>query len=196
MLQRARIIAALLPVPIWALAGALALAATAAMVADRVSPDIPERSWKVCFGPRQNCGAQIIDEISSAHSSVRVQAFEFNAEDIAQALAADRRRGVDVEVILDASHLADDQSATGILRAGGVKILADAAHGQHGYGIEHDKVIIVDSGVVITGSANLTHAAERKNGENILTLRDRELASAYERNWQEHAAHSQPLTGP
>lgn len=49
---------------------------------------------------------------------------------------------------------------------------------------------------MITGSANLTHAAERKNGENILTLRDRELASAYERNWQEHAAHSQPLTGP
>jgi phosphatidylserine/phosphatidylglycerophosphate/cardiolipin synthase-like enzyme len=48
---------------------------------------------------------------------------------------------------------------------------------------------------VITGSFNFTKAAEEKNAENLLVIRDRELAEQYTKNWQEHAQHSEVYVG-
>ena len=58
------------------------------------------------------------------------------------------------------------------------------------HAIFHDKVMIIDSNTVITGSFNFTKAAETKNAENLLILRNNpKLASIYTRefvyNWQQ-----------
>jgi phosphatidylserine/phosphatidylglycerophosphate/cardiolipin synthase-like enzyme len=50
--------------------------------------------------------------------------------------------------------------------------------------------MILDGEVVITGSYNWTLAAENKNGENLLVIRDPRLASVYTENWRKHADHS------
>jgi hypothetical protein len=40
-----------------------------------------------------------------------------------------------------------------------------------------------------------TKAAQEKNAENLLTIRDKALAIQYTQNWQAHAQHSQPYVG-
>lgn len=53
------------------------------------------------------------------------------------------------------------------------------------------KIMVIDGEAVITGSFNFTKAAEEKNAENLLVIRDRRVAEAYTRNWKEHEGHSE-----
>ena len=50
--------------------------------------------------------------------------------------------------------------------------------------------MVIDGETVITGSFNFTRAAQEKNAENLLVIRDTGLAARYAENWQAHAAHS------
>jgi phosphatidylserine/phosphatidylglycerophosphate/cardiolipin synthase-like enzyme len=59
------------------------------------------------------------------------------------------------------------------------------------HAIAHNKVMIIDRGVVITGSFNFTKAAEEKNAENLLILKNKELAKVYMGNWYKHREHSE-----
>ena len=48
--------------------------------------------------------------------------------------------------------------------------------------IAHNKIIVIDGALVITGSFNFTKAAQQKNAENLLLLRDAALAAQYAQN--------------
>jgi len=72
----------------------------------------------------------------------------------------------------------------------GVPTMIDANHA-----IAHHKVIVIDGETVLTGSFNFTKAAQEKNAENLLIIRDPALAAQYTANWQAHAQHSQPYAG-
>ena len=52
--------------------------------------------------------------------------------------------------------------------------------------------MIIDAEIVITGSFNFTKAAQEKNAENLLIIRDPALAAQYTQNWQAHAQPSHP----
>jgi phosphatidylserine/phosphatidylglycerophosphate/cardiolipin synthase-like enzyme len=64
--------------------------------------------------------------------------------------------------------------------------------GQHA--IAHNKVMVIDQRIVVTGSFNFTNSADSRNAENLLILESPALASRYQANWQSHWAHaaSQP----
>ena len=53
----------------------------------------------------------------------------------------------------------------------GIPVLIDAKHA-----IAHNKVMVIDDQTVITGSFNFTKAAEEHNAENLLVIRDKDLA--------------------
>jgi phosphatidylserine/phosphatidylglycerophosphate/cardiolipin synthase-like enzyme len=53
--------------------------------------------------------------------------------------------------------------------------------------------MVIDQALVITGSFNFTRAAETRNAENLLLIRDPALAAAYGRNFNAHMAHSSAL---
>ena len=53
----------------------------------------------------------------------------------------------------------------------------------------------LDEKVVIIGSFNFTKAAEDKNAENLLVIRDKVLAAKYFENWKVHAGHSEGYAG-
>jgi phosphatidylserine/phosphatidylglycerophosphate/cardiolipin synthase-like enzyme len=92
-----------------------------------------------------------------------------------------------VQVILDRSQRTQKYSSADFLVNFGIPTRIDAAHA-----IAHDKVMIIDNEIVITGSFNFTKAAEEKNAENLLVIRNRELAARYTDNWQHHEGHSEP----
>jgi phosphatidylserine/phosphatidylglycerophosphate/cardiolipin synthase-like enzyme len=145
---------------------------------------------EVYFSPNGGCTAAVVREIGAARETILVQAYSFTSAPIAQALAQAKERGVQVEVILDKSNRSGRYSGADYLLHHGIPTRIDSAHA-----IAHNKVMILDSAVVITGSFNFTTAAEKHNAENLLVLHDPTLAAEYLRNWKLHALHS-PLYRP
>ncbi len=144
----------------------------------------------VYFSPYGGCTQAVVAALDAANESVYLQAYGFTSPEIAGALARARRRGVRVEVILDKSNRAQRRGALTLLTEAGVAVWIDACHA-----IAHNKVILIDRATVITGSFNFTQAAESRNAENLLILRDPALAARYLANWEEHRRHSEPC-GP
>ena len=144
----------------------------------------------VYFSPHGGCTDAVVKEIDAAKSSVLVQAYSFTSAPIAKALVEAHKRGVDVRVILDKSVRTENYSEADFLHNAGIPVSIDARHA-----IAHNKVMVIDSEKVITGSFNFTKAAENDNAENLLVIRDNALAEKYAANWQAHAEHSEPYQG-
>jgi phosphatidylserine/phosphatidylglycerophosphate/cardiolipin synthase-like enzyme len=155
------------------------------IVALAAQPARAERAWEVFFSPRGGAERAAVRALTNAKRSVFVQAYSFTNTAIARALVDAHRRGIDVEVILDRSNRTAHYSAATFLGNAGISTAIDAAHE-----IAHNKIMVVDEEVVITGSFNFTNSAETRNAENLLVIRDRELAARYLANWRLHRAHS------
>jgi phosphatidylserine/phosphatidylglycerophosphate/cardiolipin synthase-like enzyme len=132
----------------------------------------------------------MVKVMGETKTSVLVQAYSFTSAPIAKALLDAHKRGVPVQVILDKSQRTDKYSAADFQADQGVPTKIDAAHA-----IAHNKLMVIDIETVITGSFNFTEAAQEKNAENVLIIRDSALAAQYTQNWQAHAQHSQPYVG-
>ncbi len=145
---------------------------------------------EVYFSPEGGCTQAIVREIEAARSSIFVQAYSFTSAPIAKAIVDAHKRGVHVEVILDRSHKTAQYSSADFLQHAGIPVLIDCEHP-----IAHNKIMIVDDQVVITGSFNFTKQAEQGNAENLLLIHDRVIAAQYAANWKLHAAHSEQYIG-
>jgi phosphatidylserine/phosphatidylglycerophosphate/cardiolipin synthase-like enzyme len=99
---------------------------------------------------------------------------------------AAHQRGVKVEVMLDKSQHDGRGGMADFLARSGVTVLMDGRHA-----IAHNKVMVIDEETVITGSFNFTNAAEERNAENLLVIRDKALAQRYAENWRFYAGHSE-----
>lgn len=166
------------------LSAAAAVAGTIAVEGPASAPPALE----VRFSPLGGCTAEVVADIAAARKFVHVLAYSFTSKPIADALAAAKRRGVDVQVVLDKGQPSALGNQIATLRAAGVPVWID-----HKHAIAHNKVVGVDGVLVETGSFNFTAAAEASNGENALTIRDAALAAKYEADFQKHKAHSEPL---
>jgi phosphatidylserine/phosphatidylglycerophosphate/cardiolipin synthase-like enzyme len=131
----------------------------------------------VCFTPGGNCTDAIVQALGDAKHTILVQAYSFTSAPIAKALLDAHKRGVQVQVILDKDNRTDKYSAADFLANQGVPTTIDTAHA-----IAHNKIMIVDGEGVITGSFNFTKAAQERNAENLLIIRDPTLAAQYTQN--------------
>jgi phosphatidylserine/phosphatidylglycerophosphate/cardiolipin synthase-like enzyme len=93
---------------------------------------------------------------------------------------------VEVRVILDKSQRSEKYSSATFMQHAGIPVWIDAKHA-----IAHNKVMVLDGRVVVTGSFNFTKAAEERNAENLLIIRDPALARLYTANWERCLAHSE-----
>lgn len=110
--------------------------------------------------------------------------YTFTSDPIADALLRARRRGVQVSVIADGGQVKAQGSDALRLRDSGIAVTLDKRHK-----IFHNKVIVIDSVIVITGSFNFTKAAERDNAENVLIQKGRWLAKQYLADAARHLKH-------
>jgi phosphatidylserine/phosphatidylglycerophosphate/cardiolipin synthase-like enzyme len=145
---------------------------------------------QVHFSPGGGCTEAIVEEIDAAKSSILVQAYSFTSAPIAKALVNAHKRGVAVKVILDDGQKTEKYSSADFLQHAGITVLIDSRHAN-----AHNKIMLLDGRVVITGSFNFTKNAEEKNAENLLIIRDEPMAEIYASNWKLHAEHSEPCTG-
>lgn len=129
---------------------------------------------EVYFAPEDGVAQHVIDEISAAQSSIRLMAFQFTSDAIADALIAQTERGVRVEGVFEARSVEDEYNHYGLLLNYGVQIRTDG----NPY-LLHHKVIIIDDQTVILGSYNFSNNAERNNDENLLIIHDPQVAAAF-----------------
>ena len=139
----------------------------------------------VCFTPGGMCADLIVDKIAAAKKSIYIQAYSFTSDVIAKAARQAHKRGVDVVAILDKSQRTARYSSADYLYRSGIRVLIDDKHA-----IAHNKIMIIDGRIVITGSFNFTSAAQQKNAENVLIIEDSTIATRYSINWAVHAVHS------
>jgi phosphatidylserine/phosphatidylglycerophosphate/cardiolipin synthase-like enzyme len=148
----------------------------------------PPTALDVHFSPKGGCTERVVGEIAKARREILVLAYSFTSKAITEALIAAHKRGVMVDVILDHSNEKEDHTDLGLLIDSEVKPLVDAKHA-----IAHNKVMIIDRRIVMTGSFNFTNQAEHENAENLLVLRhDRELVASYRQNFELHRGHARP----
>ena len=144
----------------------------------------------VYFSPDGGGTRAIVSEIQAARKEILVQAYSFTSTPIAKALLDAHKRGVRVDAILDKSQMSAKYSSATFLFNAGVPVMIDTRHA-----IAHNKIMIIDRAVLITGSFNFTKAAEEKNAENLLIMKGNpKLIDRYLTNFEEHKGHSDTYT--
>jgi phosphatidylserine/phosphatidylglycerophosphate/cardiolipin synthase-like enzyme len=145
---------------------------------------------EVYFSPQGGCTEAVVRELDNAKATILVQAYSFTSAPIAKAIVDAHKRGVDVRVVLDKSQRTEKYSSADFVQHAGIPIWIDDKHA-----IAHNKVMVLDGATILTGSFNFTKAAEEKNAENLLVIRDKDLAAIYAANWQTHIKHSDEYEG-
>ncbi len=136
--------------------------------------ELDNTNIKLCFTPpTATCGPMIADQINLAKSTVYMQAYGLTHPQIINALIKAKQRGVDVSVMLDRSNLTQKYSKMKELEAAGIKVVIDRVPG-----IAHNKIIIIDKTVTVTGSFNFTVNADTRNAENGVPRAQRRLHKA------------------
>lgn len=141
----------------------------------------------VLFTPGDNVADSIVSEINNAKESVFVQAYSFTSPDIAKAVADAHKRKLNVIVILDKSQKTEKYSSATYLFNNNVPTYIDKKHA-----IAHNKIIIIDRKIILTGSYNFTKSAEERNAENSVKITDdQNIANQYIDNFKIHLNHSE-----
>jgi len=127
------------------------------------------------FSPDDDTAQRLIELILSAEESIDFLFYAFTSDGIGDAMIFQANQGIEVRGVLDAYQ---ERSGLGgeyqRLRGQGLDVYLDA----HPEKLHH-KVMIIDGGIVVTGSYNLTRSAEVQNDENTLILHDRNCAEIF-----------------
>jgi len=136
----------------------------------------------------------IIDFINAANDSLWISVQELDHEPIANAIIAARRRGVQVQMVMEQDYLKEskavadaDSSSLDKNRDLLMRILRVGADAKADYNphIFHQKFIIRDGKSVLTGSTNFTTTGVTKNLNHIVTIDDVDVAKAYKKEFRE-----------
>jgi phosphatidylserine/phosphatidylglycerophosphate/cardiolipin synthase-like enzyme len=131
------------------------------------------------FSPDDGVAARLIELLATAESSVDVMAFAFTSDPIAQAMLERAAAGVQVRAVFDEDQAANLGSQYETLLEAGLDARLDGSPDKM-----HHKVIVIDGAIVVTGSYNFSRSAEEFNDENLVILYDRDLALAYEAEFE------------
>jgi phosphatidylserine/phosphatidylglycerophosphate/cardiolipin synthase-like enzyme len=147
-------------------------------------------TYAVCFTPGNACQSMILNEITGAQESIKIQAYVFDDPEILAALVAAKQRNIDVKVVVDKSQVKDHKNypaASAYLLANHIPVWDD-----YKPPIAHNKVYIFDDRITLVGSYNPTNHALH-NAENLAKINDGGFARAYLRNFEKRLKESNKL---
>lgn len=153
-------------------------------------------SIEVAFSPNEGAQELVIKVINSARADIKMLAYSFTSAPIVDALLKAKKRGVDIQLVVDKkSNISEDRSgkarsALSALANAGIDVRTIDA-----YAIHHDKLILVDSITVETGSFNYSAAAEKSNSENVIVnWNNSALAKVYTSHFERNYRQSERFT--
>ena len=131
---------------------------------------------KICayFSPKDALNNVILDELTKAKKEIFVSIFYLTERNLIQELINAKKRGVEVLVLIDAVGASNFKERIQKLRQEKIPVIVENWGGKN-----HEKTIMVDGEVFITGSSNFSKNAFYKNDENILVMNNKEIAQVY-----------------
>jgi len=133
----------------------------------------------VYFSPRGGCEDQVLYWISKANVSIHILIYSFTLDSVGDALMDAHNRGVEVQVVFEKEQIAQ-YSEYQKLTAGEVEVRNDTNSE-----LMHNKVMIVDGLIVLTGSFNWSTSGEESNNENLIVINSAYIAGIYEEEFRE-----------
>lgn len=135
--------------------------------------------------------AQVIERmLQGASTSVDAALYRLDNLRLAHALEEAFRRGIRVRLILDRGKYEETRATQELLAKSRIPFRLLAGR-QKGESKMHHKFAVLDKRVALTGSYNWTVESEKDNYENLLILREPELAKAYHREFEALWRHAQ-----
>lgn len=134
----------------------------------------------VCFPKMMGgCADLLISLIGRSNESIYVMIYSFTLDELADALIDANRRGVEVKVLVEKGNAYQRGSEVPKLIKAGIQVAFDSNPA-----LMHNKVMIVDGEIVVTGSYNWSWSAENKNDENLVIISGPEVAKLYKAGFQ------------
>lgn len=134
---------------------------------------------EVLFSPKNDIvNTRIIPLIRNAKEYIYLPVFFISHKGIANALVEARQRGVDIKVIHDATNSHANNTTHKMLRNGGVKVKTENYAGKM-----HMKSMVIDDNISVIGSMNFTNSGNNKNDENVLVIKDTNIAKFIKNNF-------------
>jgi len=123
----------------------------------------------------ENAMVALIDD---ARSSVNMAVYNFDSQIILDALVAAKTRGVQIKVVGDYHELSTD-SYKAMVDAG-LNLVAGNLNA-----IQHNKFLVIDEKILVTGTGNFSHSDFYHNDNNFLIFRDEAVAAIYQKEFQQ-----------
>ena len=99
--------------------------------------------------------------------------YSFTDKSIADALLA-KSKHIKVKGVIEAQRISQPYNKYNYLKEQGVNVITDKNKATM-----HHKVFIIDEKTVVTGSFNPTKSANEANDENMVIIRDKDIALEY-----------------
>jgi len=131
---------------------------------------------EVLFSPADGVARRLLQLVNNAQESIDFLAYSFTSNDLGAALLRRADDGVAVRGVMDDGQVKTNQGTEydPFLQAG-----LDVRLDGNTDGLMHDKVMIIDRRIVVTGSYNFTFSAETSNDENIVIFYDPGVAAQF-----------------
>jgi phosphatidylserine/phosphatidylglycerophosphate/cardiolipin synthase-like enzyme len=134
---------------------------------------------QIYFSPEDHVLEHMIPVVSSATKSIHFMAFSFTDYPLAKAMLDRAGAGVDVSGVFEKVGSETDSSELRTFFCAKVPARQDGNPK-----FLHDKVIIVDNRLVISGSFNFSTNATESNDENVLIIDSPQIANLYTQEFQ------------
>ncbi|MBI5840887.1 MAG: hypothetical protein HZB19_12365 [Chloroflexi bacterium] len=139
---------------------------------------------QVLFSAEDHAVSNLIALVNDAQTSIRFLAFSFTDYPLAQAMIGRAAAGVDVQGVYETFGSNSPRSELKTFYCANVPVRQDGNSS-----FLHDKIIIIDDSIVVTGSLNFSSSADEDNEENVVILDNAEIAALYlqeyEKLWNE-----------
>jgi phosphatidylserine/phosphatidylglycerophosphate/cardiolipin synthase-like enzyme len=129
---------------------------------------------QVYFSPEDDVLNRIIPVVAAAQSNISFLAFSFTDYQLAQTMIDRYNAGVDVSGVYEKTGSETEGAELRTFWCARVPVRQDGNPK-----FLHDKVIVVDNRVVITGSFNFSNNATDNNDENVIIIDNPEIAALY-----------------
>ncbi len=129
---------------------------------------------EVYFCPDDKCASIVRSKLRQASSSIIFAAYSFTHPEIANELILKSAASVTVAGVMEKSGTGSQYSKYSSMSQNRVGIRLESSKR-----LMHHKFFIIDNETVITGSFNPTKNADERNDENIIIIRNREVALEY-----------------
>jgi len=133
----------------------------------------------IYFSPKGGCENQVLYWLDRANASIHILIYSFTLDSVGDALVEAHNRGVEVQVVFETEQVTRYSEYQG-LRAAGVPVRNDTNSD-----LMHNKVMIVDGLIVLTGSFNWSTSGEESNNENLIVINSTYIAGIYEEEFRE-----------